>query len=68
MFPASHCFISEDLTFAGIGQIFAVNSLEDEFKQNGGEVFNGHVARQLTRGGVANGTEGRVDGVIARCV
>ena len=66
MFPASHCFISEDLTSAGIGQIFAVNSLEDEFKQNGGEVFNGHVARQLTRGGVANGTEGRVDGVIAR--
>lgn len=66
MFPASHCFISEDLTFAGIGQIFAVNSLEDEFKQNGGEVFNGHVARQLTRGGVANGTEGRVDGVIAQ--
>ena len=66
MFPASHCFITEDLTFAGIGQIFAMNSLEDEFKTQGGECYYAHVAKQLTRNGIANGTEGRVDGVIAQ--
>ena len=66
MFPASHCFITEDMTFAGIGQGLAMDALEDEFLQQGGTIYYNNVAKQLTRDGVPNGTTGRVDGVIAQ--
>ena len=66
MFPASHCFITDEMTFAGIGQSLAMDALEDEFLQQGGTIYYNNVAKQLTRDGVANGTSGRVDGVIAQ--
>ena len=49
---------------AGVGQQFAVDTLAKDIETAGGQIFYENIARQLVRGGVPNGTEGRVEGVI----
>jgi succinate dehydrogenase/fumarate reductase flavoprotein subunit len=60
----SHAFISEEMTFAGVGQEFLVSTLEKYLTNYGGQIYYKNIARQLVRGGKPNGTEGRVDAVI----
>lgn len=61
---ASHSFISADMTMAGVGQQFAVDTLAKNIETAGGQIFYENIARQLVRGGTPNGTEGCVEGVI----
>ena len=60
----SHAFISDDMTFAGVGQPFLVETLEKKLLELGGRIFYSNIAKQLIRGDKPNGTEGRVTGVI----
>jgi hypothetical protein len=63
---ASHSFISADMTMAGVGQAFAVNTLAKKCEEAGGRIDWETVGKQLVRGGVPNGTEGRVEGIICQ--
>lgn len=64
--PVSHSFLSPGVTRSGIGQPAVVAHLSGLIASyEGCEVIYGTRAEQLVRGGVANGTEGRVEGVIA---
>ena len=62
--PSAHGFINEDNDMVGMTQPFVVNALADKLVELGGQILFKHIGRQLVRGGVANGTEGRVTGVI----
>lgn len=65
---ATHGWIREDIPSvgAGDGQPFVVSVLADKARALGVEVIFSTTAKQLVRGGVPNGTEGRVDAVIAQ--
>lgn len=62
----THCFLeSQDTPLAGMQQQVLVDELARLFQAKGGRLDYRTCARQLVRGGVPNGTEGRVDAVIA---
>ena len=62
----AHGFIKDrDADQVGMTQPYVVNTLADKFVAEGGAIYFNNIGRQLVRGGVANGTEGRVDAVIA---
>lgn len=65
---ATHGWVREDVPTvgAGDGQPFVVGVLCDKARDLGVEVIFNMTAKQLVRGGVPNGTEGRVDAVIAQ--
>ncbi|BAK45704.1 FAD-binding protein [Eggerthella sp. YY7918] len=62
---ASHCFVDDEITSPSIGQSILVNALAKTLENEGGSIYWQNIGRQLVRGGVANGTEGRVEAVIA---
>lgn len=62
---ASHSFINADNPIAGLGQSLFVNTMATEIEKGGSQIFWSTIARQLVRGGNPNGTDGRVDAVIA---
>ena len=62
---ASLCWVNEENSRAGSTQALVVNALADAILAQGGRIDYGMIARQLVRGGEANGTQGRVDAVIA---
>ena len=61
---SSHSFISPEMQMAGVGQTFVVQTLAANIEEKGGRIFWQNIGRQLVRGGVPNGREGRVEGVI----
>lgn len=63
---ASHGFLNADYTVIGMTQQAVVDTLAQRILDAGGRIDYGTVALQLVRGGVANGTDGRVDAVIAQ--
>ena len=67
---ASHAFLGEldgeVYDNPGMTQPLLVNTLARLFEQDGGTVYYSHIGKQLVRGGVANGRDGRVDAVIAQ--
>lgn len=56
----------DDLNGPAMGQPFLVQEFADRLAKMGGAVFYKNIGKQLVRGGVANGTEGRVDAIIAQ--
>ena len=58
----AHAFMAGNVTFAGVGITFALNTLEKNFLDRGGRVMRQNVAKQLVRD---NGGAGRVSAVIA---
>lgn len=62
--PSAHGFINAENQSVGMTQPLVVNALADEFDAIGGKLYYKTIGRQLVRGGVANGKEGRVEGII----
>lgn len=62
----SHSWCEPDAPSAGGGQPLVVATLAAEIEKAGGTIVYNMVAKQLVRGGAANGTEGRVEAVIAQ--
>lgn len=64
----THGWIREDVPSvgAGDGQPFVVGVLAEKARELGVELIFNMTAKQLVRGGVPNGKEGRVDAVIAQ--
>lgn len=63
---SSHCWCPADQVSAGGGQPLVVATLERRIQEAGGKLVYNTVAKQLVRGGEANGTSGRVEAVIAQ--
>ena len=65
---ATHGWVREDVPSvgAGDGQPFVVANLAEKARDLGVELIFNMTAKQLVRGGVPNGTEGRVEAVIAQ--
>ena len=61
----SHCWNNDDFPVVADGQPSLVFALRTLCEEQGVEFYFNTHAEQLVRGGVANGTEGRVDAVIA---
>ena len=61
----SHGWMSGDVRNPAMGQQFFVDELASRLEELGGAIYYKNVARQLMRGDVPNGTEGRVTAVIA---
>lgn len=64
--PAAHGFINSENQSVGMTQPFVVNTLADKLTSLGGTIYYSTIGYQLVRGDAANGTEGRVTGVIAK--
>ncbi len=62
---ATHGWIDDEMRRCGDGQPFVVKELANRAESLGVEIYYNTTAQQLVRGGVPNGTEGRVDAVIA---
>lgn len=63
----THCFLeSQDTPLAGMQQQVLVDELARLFQEKGGRLDWRTCAKQLVRGGVPNGKEGRVDAVVAQ--
>jgi succinate dehydrogenase/fumarate reductase flavoprotein subunit len=62
---ATHGWINDEMTRSGDGQPFVVNELAKRAQSLGVEIIYNMTAQQLVRGGVPNGTSGRVEAVIA---
>ncbi|NPD31842.1 FAD-dependent oxidoreductase [Eggerthellaceae bacterium zg-997] len=62
----SHCWNSRDYPIVADGQPSLALALRELLEQAGARLFFGVQAQQLVRGGKPNGTEGRVDAVIAK--
>lgn len=63
----THCFLeTQDTPLAGMQQQVLVDELARRFVEKGGRLDYRTCAKQLVRGGVPCGTEGRVDAVIAQ--
>ncbi|MEC4176107.1 FAD-binding protein [Adlercreutzia sp. R7] len=62
----SHSWCTSEEPIAGGGQPLVVDTLAREIEKAGGTITYNTVAKQLVRGGKANGTEGRVEAVIAQ--
>jgi succinate dehydrogenase/fumarate reductase flavoprotein subunit len=63
--PNAHGWMSAEQRAPGMGQPFYVNYLAERLGALGGEVYFKTIGRQLIRGDVPNGTDGRVTGIIA---
>lgn len=65
---ASHNFFTKDQPFGALfGAPLQAQAYADTFTTDlGGTIYYNTPVKQLTRGGVANGTDGRVDGCIAQ--
>lgn len=61
----SHCWNNDDFPVVADGQPSLVFALRTLCEEQGVEFYFNTQAEQLVRGGVPNGTEGRVDAVIA---
>lgn len=61
----SHSWCTPEEPMAGGGQSLVVETLASEIEKAGGTIVYNTVGKQLVRGGVANGTEGRVEAVVA---
>lgn len=61
----AHGWLTPEAHKMGGNQQFVVDTLADRLLKMGGQIFYKTIARQLVRGGGANGTSGRVDAVIA---
>jgi succinate dehydrogenase/fumarate reductase flavoprotein subunit len=61
----AHGWMTAEAHAMGNNQKFVVDTLAERLQEKGGEIFYKTIARQLVRGGVANGTSGRVEAVIA---
>ncbi len=62
---ATHGWINSEMRRCGDGQPFVVQELAKRAESLGVELIYNMTAQQLVRGGVPNGTTGRVDAVIA---
>ena len=62
----SHSWCEPDEVSAGGGQSFVVTTLAQEIEKASGTIIYNTTAKQLVRGGKPNGTEGRVEAVIAQ--
>lgn len=62
----SHSWCTPEEVVAGGGQSLVVDTLAKEIEKVGGTIVYNTVGKQLVRGGVANGTSGRVEAVIAQ--
>jgi succinate dehydrogenase/fumarate reductase flavoprotein subunit len=65
MAAGAHGWMTPKAHTMGMNQQFVVDTLADRLTKKSGQIFYKNIARQLVRGGVANGTTGRVDAVIA---
>lgn len=64
--PGAHGFYNADNPGMGMNQVLIVNELAARYEEISGEnIYYKNIARQLVRGDVANGTQGRVTAVIA---
>jgi fumarate reductase flavoprotein subunit len=61
-FPGSHCFLSEKIKKAGIGQLLVVDTLAKNARAAGARIYFKTIAKQLVR---ENQNTGRVSAVIA---
>lgn len=62
----SHGWLNEDGLGTAMGQPLFANRLAQRFADElGGTIYYETIGRQLVRGGAANGTSGRVEGIIA---
>lgn len=65
--PASHNFFNDEQPFGALfGAPLQAQAYADTFTDMGGTIYYNTPVQQLTRGGVANGTSGAVDGCIAQ--
>jgi hypothetical protein len=63
--PGAHGFYNDENPGMGMNQPLIVNELATRFEElTGKPIYYENIARQLVRGGVANGIDGAVDGVI----
>lgn len=62
--PAAHGWINAENQAVGMTQPFVVNTLSEKIQAEGGRVLFKNIGRQLVRGGVPNGTTGRVTGIV----
>ena len=62
---ATHAWITDEMQLVGDGQPFVVQTLADKAVSLGAKIYYNTCAQQLVRGGKPNGTEGRVEAVIA---
>lgn len=62
----SHCWNSADYPIVADGQPSLVLALRDMLEKAGARLYFSTQAQQLVRGGVPNGTSGRVDAAIAK--
>ena len=63
--PGAHGFYDDEHPGMGMNQPLIVNELAARLEEKTGKaIFYKNIARQLVRGGVANGTQGRVEAVI----
>ena len=63
--PGAHGFYNDENPGMGMNQPLIVNELAARLEEKTGKpVYYKNIARQLVRGGVANGTEGAVEAVI----
>jgi succinate dehydrogenase/fumarate reductase flavoprotein subunit len=62
---SSHAFLDGvDFKTPGTAQPLLVRNIAEVFEEKGGKIYYQNKGVQLTRGGIPNGTSGRVDGVI----
>lgn len=62
----SHCWNSDEYPIVADGQPSLVLALRSILEEGGARLYFKNQARQLVRGGTPNGTQGRVDAVIAQ--
>ncbi len=63
---SSHGWMTSEVRSPAMGQPFFVEELAKDLEAKGCAIYFKTIGKQLVRGGVANGTEGRVDAVIAQ--
>ncbi|MDR0626916.1 MAG: FAD-dependent oxidoreductase [Bifidobacteriaceae bacterium] len=61
----SHGWLSKEVRATAMGQPFFVQRLAERLVELGGSIYWENIGRQLIRGEKANGTDGRVTGLIA---
>jgi succinate dehydrogenase/fumarate reductase flavoprotein subunit len=62
---ATHGWINDEMRRCGDGQPFVVQELAKRAASLGVDIYYNTTAKQLVRGGIPNGKDGRVDAVIA---
>lgn len=62
---SSHGWMTDEVRSPAMGQPFFADELARNIEELGGSIYFKTIGKQLVRGGVPNGTDGRVTGVVA---